>query len=77
KLELDSTDVRILNSLAEGEKSLSTIREELSLPKTTAWRRVRRLEGKGLVEVERTRSGSLIRLSKLGRDVLKDREKRY
>ncbi len=73
KFELDSMDVRILNSLVEGEKSLSTIREELSLPKTTAWRRVRRLEGKGLVEVERTRSGSLIRLSKLGRDVLKDR----
>ncbi len=73
KFELDSTDMRILDSLAEGEKSLSTIREELSLPKTTAWRRVRRLEGKGLVEVERTRSGSLIRLSKLGRDVLKNR----
>ncbi len=73
KFELDSTDMGILNSLAEGEKSLSTIREELSLPKTTAWRRVRRLEDKGLVEVERTRSGSLIRLSKLGREVLKDR----
>ncbi len=74
KFELDSTDMRILNSLAEGEKSLSTIREELSLPKTTAWRRVRRLEGKGLVEVKRTRSGSLIRLSKLGKDALKERE---
>ncbi len=73
KFELDSTDMRILNSLAEGEKSLSTIRVELSLPKTTAWRRVRRLESEGLVEVERTRSGSLIRLSKLGREVLKDR----
>ena len=73
RFELDSTDMRILSSLAEGEKSLSEIREELSLPKTTAWRRVRRLEGKGLVEVERTKSGSLVRLSKLGKDALKDK----
>ncbi len=74
RFELDSTDMRILSSLAEGEKSLSDIREELSLPKTTAWRRVRRLERRGLVEVERTKSGSLVRLSKLGKDALKDRD---
>ncbi len=68
--EVDLTDRRILQSLGDGEKSLSELREELSMPKTTAWRRIRRLEREGLVEVERTKSGSLIRLTKLGKRAL-------
>jgi len=70
---LDSTDLAILLSLEGGDMRLPDLREKLSLPKTTLWRRTRRLSEWGLLEIDKSPSGSIARLTKRGRDVLRKR----
>ncbi len=73
---LDSVDLSILSSLSGGEKSLSGLRRELSIPKTTLWRRARRLEENGLLEVRKTPTGNVLRITKKGRNAVKEEERK-
>jgi len=47
-----------------GRAYQSEIRDYLGLPTTTVWRRIKRLEELGIVEVERTPRGNLVKLKK-------------
>ena len=47
-----------------GEVMEAELYAKLNLPRTTTWRLVRRLEGMGVVEVEKKRRDNLIRLRK-------------
>ncbi len=70
---LDSVGLSILSSLADGDKALSELRKELSIPKTTLWRRAKRLEENKLLEIRKTPSGSILTITKEGREALKER----
>ncbi len=72
--EFDSTDLRILSSIGEGVL-LSDLRERLSIPKTTLWRRTKRLEEKGLVEIEKRSYGSFLKITRKGKIVLDEIER--
>ena len=65
---LDDTDLAILGKLLEkgGSEYQSTIQRELGLPKTTMWRRAKRLEQLGYIEVEKTPRGNILRLTSEG-----------
>ncbi len=62
-------DREVLRFLAEsgGEAFASEIRERFSMPRTSAWRLIRRLRREGLVEVENIGGQTLVRLKKRGR----------
>ncbi|MEM2094636.1 MAG: winged helix-turn-helix transcriptional regulator, partial [Candidatus Bathyarchaeia archaeon] len=55
---LSSTDVEVLSLVRSrgGRIFMSELRESLGLPKTTVWRRVRRLEGMGYVRTRKVGS---------------------
>ncbi len=61
--EEDRAIIEFLRSRG-GRAYLREIREGLELPSTTALRRIRKLEGKGLVKTEKTPEGLLVVLSK-------------
>lgn len=65
-------DIAVLRKLIlmGGEAYLSELRAALSMPKTTLWRRTRRLEEAGMISVEKTPQGSLIRITQAGRRVV-------
>ncbi len=73
--EFDSTDLRILSSIGGGVL-LSDLREMLSIPKTTLWRRTKRLEEKGLVEIEKRSYGSFVKITRKGKIILDEIERR-
>ncbi len=70
---LDSVDLSILSTLTSGDKTLSELRRELSIPKTTLWRRAKRLEENKLLKIRKTPSGNILSITKEGRDALKER----
>jgi uncharacterized membrane protein len=57
-------DREVLRFLAEsgGEAFASEIRERFKIPRTSAWRLIRRLEREGLIEVKKIGGHSLVRL---------------
>jgi uncharacterized membrane protein len=61
---LDSTDRQILEALKRrgGEALQSELQRELDLPKSTLWRRLRRLESMGYIEVVREGKTNRVRL---------------
>lgn len=61
---LDETDEEILRALEEagGEVAQSDLQRATGLPKTTLWRRLRRLEEAGFVEVKREGKVNRVRL---------------
>lgn len=68
--ELDSVDreiLRIIKSLG-GEATMSRIMDNASIPRTTLWRRVRKLSKLGYVEVIKIGRSSLIRIRKARRN---------
>lgn len=62
-------DREVLRFLAEagGEAFASEIRERFDMPRTSAWRLIRRLRKEGLVEVEEVGGQTLVRLRRRGR----------
>ncbi len=68
---LDSVDLSILSSLTGGDKALSELRKELSIPKTTLWRRAKRLEENKLLKMRKTPSGSILSITREGREAIK------
>jgi len=70
---LDSTDLQIISSLLERSMRFSDLREELSLPKTTLWRRTRKLEERGLLKIDKKPSGNVLKLTKRGEKIAKRR----
>lgn len=67
---LDDVDRSILSKLAEkgGEALQSELYRELSVPKTTVWRHVRRLESMGYVKVERVGGVNKVKLLRRAED---------
>jgi len=61
--EEEEAIIKFLKS-RKGEAYQSEIRDYLGLPTTTVWRRVKRLESLGLVKVEKTPRGNLVKLKK-------------
>jgi len=61
-------DREVLRFLAEvgGEAFASDIRERFKMPRTSAWRLIRRLEREGLIEVRKVGGQSLIKLRRVG-----------
>ncbi len=62
--KIDSVDREILGVIKEigmGEASASKIQELTGLPKTTLWRRLRKLERLGYIEIYRVGRRSIIR----------------
>lgn len=61
-------DREVLRFLAEsgGEAFASEIRARFNMPRTSAWRLIRRLRGEGLVEVEEVGGQTLVRLRRRG-----------
>jgi len=57
----DQEAIKIIGS-AGGEIFESNLREQLKLPKSSAWRLVRRLQKEGLIEVEKVGGQNLIRI---------------
>ncbi len=70
--EIDDTDKAILRKLVEhgGSEYQSVVQKELGLPKTTMWRRVKRLEQLGYLEVEKTPRGNLLRITRRGEELV-------
>ena len=62
--ELRFEDREVIRFLAEsgGEAFASEIRERFDMPRTSAWRLIRRLERMGLIEVRKVGGQSLVRL---------------
>ncbi len=69
---LSYDDIALLRKLDQmgGEAYLSELRAALEMPKTTVWRRARRLSEGGLVEMVKTSRGSLLRITEEGRRVI-------
>ncbi|MEM3005959.1 MAG: MarR family transcriptional regulator, partial [Candidatus Bathyarchaeia archaeon] len=67
--DLRFEDREVLRFLAEsgGEAFASEIRERFNMPRTSAWRLIRRLRKEGLVEVEEVGGQTLVKLKKRGR----------
>ncbi|HDM91932.1 MAG TPA: hypothetical protein ENG69_00865 [Candidatus Korarchaeota archaeon] len=65
-------DIAVLRKLIQmgGEAYLSELRAALGMPKTTLWRRARRLEEAGMISVEKTPQGSLLCITEAGRRVV-------
>jgi uncharacterized membrane protein/plastocyanin len=63
-LRYDDRDVVRYIAEKGGEALESEIREKFNLAKTTAWRQVKRLEGEGIVEIEKIGIQNLIRIRK-------------
>ncbi len=66
--DLRFEDREVLRFLAEsgGEAFASEIRERFNMPRTSAWRLIRRLRKEGLVEVEEVGGQTLVRLRRRG-----------
>ncbi len=62
--ELDSTDAAILEALARmgGEAYQADLIRSLRLPRSTVWRRIRRLAKEGYVELREGERGKVVRL---------------
>ncbi|MBS7637711.1 MarR family transcriptional regulator, partial [Candidatus Bathyarchaeota archaeon] len=69
RTDLRFEDREVLRFLAEsgGEAFASEIRERFNMPRTSAWRLIRRLRKEGLVEVEEVGGQTLVRLRRRGR----------
>lgn len=65
-VDLDSTDKMILDVLRDmgGEASQPELLRETGLPKSTLWRRLKKLESMGYLEIERKGKTNLVRLKK-------------
>ena len=66
--ELDSTDREIIEALENmgGEALQSELQRKLGLPKSTLWRRLRRLESMGYIEIIREGKTNRVRLKRKG-----------
>ncbi len=67
RLSLDDVAVLRYVAAAGGSAYQSEIRASLGMPKTTLWRRLKRLEAAGLVRLEGTPEGHLVVLTEEGR----------
>ncbi len=71
--ELDERDLAILNLIAREGGSIrqNEVSERLNIPKSSTWRRARRLERLGLITIERGPAGVVLTLTEEGRSALK------
>ncbi len=69
---LSYDDIALLRKLEQmgGSAYLSELRAALEMPKTTIWRRARRLSEGGFIEMEKTPRGSILRITEDGRRVI-------
>ncbi len=69
---LSYDDIALLRKLEQmgGSAYLSELRAALEMPKTTIWRRARRLSEGGFIEMEKTPRGSILRITEEGRRVI-------
>lgn len=58
---LDREILRVIERIGKGDASVSRIQELTGLPKTTLWRRLRKLERLGYIEIYRVGRKSIIR----------------
>jgi len=65
--DLRFEDREVIRFLAEsgGEAFASEIRDRFNIPRTSAWRLIKRLEREGLVEVRKVGGHSLVRLRRV------------
>jgi len=66
--EIDEVDRQIMESLARGDKTLGSLSERLGISKATVWRRLRRLERAGMVNLSKGRRREIaVELTERGR----------
>ena len=62
-LRLDDKEVLSFLFESGGEAFASEIRERFNIPRTSAWRMIRRLQREGLVEVKEIGGQSLVKIT--------------
>jgi len=67
---IDSRDLEILNAINRGAKTITEVARQIGVSKSTAWRRIQRLEKLGLVETSREGARQELHLTEEGRKVL-------